>query len=287
MQNAPMTDDHARVSIGSESETVPSLGQGTWKMAEQASLRAQEIAALRLGIELGMTVIDTAEMYGEGRTEELVGEALSGGLRERVFLVSKAYPHNAGRKSLPEACERSLRRLRTDRLDLYLLHWRGSVPLAETVEAFEALRRQGKIRHWGVSNFDVDDLEELISAGGERCATNQVLYNFARRGPEFELLPFMEERHMPVMAYSPVEQGRVPRSGALADVAKAHGASVAQIALAFLLRRKDAMVIPKASRAEHVRENRAALDVVLSRDELAAIDKAYPPPRRKSPLDML
>ncbi|MFI4998011.1 MAG: aldo/keto reductase, partial [Hyphomicrobiales bacterium] len=251
-----------RVSIGGEGgETVPALGQGTWKMGEERGKRAQEIAALRLGIELGMTLIDTAEMYGEGRTEELVGEAVSG-LRDRVFLVSKAYPHNAGRDSLTKACERSLRRLGTDHLDLYLLHWRGSVPLAETLEAFEALRRSGKIRHWGVSNFDFEDKEERLQARGEACATNQVLYNFARRGPEFELLPWMAKRRMPAMAYSPVEQGRVPKSGALAEIAKARGATAPQIALAWLLRRKDAMVIPKASRAEHVRENRAALDIV-------------------------
>jgi diketogulonate reductase-like aldo/keto reductase len=267
-------------------ETVPALGQGTWKMGEEQGLRAQEIAALRAGIELGMTLIDTAEMYGEGRTEELVGEAVSG-LRDRVFLVSKAYPQNAGRDSLPKACERSLRRLGTDHLDLYLLHWRGSVPLGETVEAFEALRRSGKIRHWGVSNFDVEDIEELLQAGGERCATNQVLYNFARRGPEFELLPFMEKRHMPAMAYSPVEQGRVPKSGALAEIAKARGATAPQIALAWLLARDGVIVIPKASRIEHVRENRAALDIVLSPQDLAAIDAGFPPPRRKTPLDML
>jgi diketogulonate reductase-like aldo/keto reductase len=280
-----MHDHQHRVALPG-GETVPALGQGTWKMGEERGRRAQENAALRAGIELGMTLIDTAEMYGEGRTEELVGEAVSG-LRDRVFLVSKAYPHNAGRDSLPKACERSLRRLGTDHLDLYLLHWRGSVPLGETVEAFEALRRSGKIRHWGVSNFDVGDMEELLEAGGEACATNQVLYNFARRGPEFELLPFMAKRRMPAMAYSPVEQGRVPKSGALAEIAKAHGASAAQIALAWLLRRKDAMVIPKASRAEHVRENRQALDIVLSPADLAAIDAAFPPPRRKTPLDML
>jgi diketogulonate reductase-like aldo/keto reductase len=280
-----MNDQQHRLALP-DGETVPALGQGTWKMGEERGLRAQEIAALRLGIELGMTLIDTAEMYGEGRTEELVGEAVSG-LRDQVFLVSKAYPQNAGRDSLPKACERSLMRLGTDHLDLYLLHWPGSVPLAETVEAFEALRRAGKIRHWGISNFDVEDMRELLEAGGEGCATNQVLYNFARRGPEFELVPFMEKRHMPVMAYSPVEQGRVPKSGALADIAKAHGASVAQIALAWLLRRKDAMVIPKASRIEHVRENRRALDLTLTRQDLAAIDAAFPPPRRKTPLDML
>ena len=255
-------------------------------MGEDRGRRAREIAALRLGVELGMTLIDTVEMYGEGRTEELVGEAIAGE-RERVFLVSKAYPHNAGRESLPKACERSLKRLRTDRLDLYLLHWRGSIPLGETVEAFEKLQSQGKIGHWGVSNFDIDDMEELLEAGGERCATNQVLYNFARRGPEFELLPWMAQRHMPAMAYSPVEQGRLPSSGALSEIAKAHGASVAQIALAWLLRRKDAMVIPKSGRDEHVRENRAALDIDLAPAELAVIDKAFPSPRRKTPLDML
>jgi len=267
-------------------ETVPALGQGTWKMAEERGLRAQEIAALRAGIELGMSLIDTAEMYGDGRTEELVGEAIAG-LRDQVFLVSKAYPQNAGRESLPRACERSLRRLGADRLDLYLLHWRGGLPLAETVEAFEALRRAGKIRHWGVSNLDLDDMRELFAAGGEACATNQVLYNFSRRGPEFELLPWMEARGVPVMAYSPVEQGRVPATGALARIGKAHGASPSQIALAWLLRRRDAIVIPKASRLEHVHENHRASALALTPADLAVIDEAFPPPRRKTPLDML
>ncbi|MFI5015471.1 MAG: aldo/keto reductase [Hyphomicrobiales bacterium] len=269
-----------------DGEAVPALGQGTWRMGEERGARAREIAALRAGIELGMTLIDTAEMYGEGRTEELVGEAIAG-LRDRVFLVSKAYPQNAGRESLPEACERSLRRLGTDRLDLYLLHWRGGVPLTESVEAFEALRRAGKIRHWGVSNFDTDDMEELLAAGGEGCATNQVLYNFARRGPEFALLPFMAKRRIPVMAYSPVEQGRVPSSGVLADIAERHGATTPQIALAWLLRRKGAIVIPKASRIAHVRQNHQALAIALSRADLTAIDAAFPPPRRKTPLSML
>ncbi|SEE14678.1 Aldo/keto reductase [Rhizobiales bacterium GAS191] len=267
-------------------EKVPALGQGTWKMGEERGRHAQEIAALRAGIELGMTLIDTAEMYGEGRTEELVGEAVSG-QRDSLFLVSKAYPHNAGAKSLPLACERSLRRLGTDRIDLYLLHWRGGVPLAESVEAFETLKRDGKIRHWGVSNFDVGDLRELAAAGGQGCATNQILYNFARRGPEFELLPVMESGGIPVMAYSPVEQGWVPATGALATIAKTHAASVHQIALAWLLRRKHMMVIPKASRIEHVRQNHAALGIVLSAAELAAIDKAFPPPRGRAPLEML
>jgi len=267
-------------------ESVSALGQGTWKMAEDRGQRRQEIAALREGIALGMTLIDTAEMYGEGRTEELVGEAVAG-RRDEVFIVSKAYPQNAGRERLPLACERSLRRLRTDRIDLYLLHWRGGVPLDETVEGFEALRESGKIRHWGVSNLDTDDMEELFAAGGKSCATNQILYNFARRGVEFELLPFLAKHNIPAMAYSPIEQGRLPKSGALAKIAKAHGASVPQIALAFLLRRKDLIVIPKAGSVEHVRDNHEALTITLSPEDLAAIDHAYPPPRRKTPLDML
>jgi diketogulonate reductase-like aldo/keto reductase len=187
-------------------ETVPALGQGTWQMAETASRRKQEIEALRLGVELGMTLVDTAEMYGEGASEELVAEALVGE-RDRLFLVSKVYPHNASRQGVVQACERSLRRLKTDRLDLYLLHWRGSVPLEETVAGFEELRRSGKIRHWGVSNFDVDDMEELLRVpSGENCAANQVLYNVTRRGPEFDLIPWMTEHRMPLMAYSPIEQ---------------------------------------------------------------------------------
>jgi diketogulonate reductase-like aldo/keto reductase len=267
-------------------ELVPALGQGTWNMGNDRARRVEEIAALRTGIELGMSLIDTAEMYGEGRAEELIREATLG-LREQVFLVSKAYPHNAGRDGLPKACERSLRRLGTDRLDLYLLHWRGDVALGETVEAMEKLRASGKIKHWGVSNFDVADMVELLAAGGRACAANQVLYNFARRGPEFELLPWMKQRRMPVMDYSPVEQGRLPKSGALAEIAARRGTSVAQVALAWLLRRPDAMVIPKASKVEHVRDNHKALAVKLSQAELAEIDLAYPRPQRKTPLDML
>jgi diketogulonate reductase-like aldo/keto reductase len=269
-----------------DGETVPALGQGTWKMGEERGRRREEIAALREGIALGMTLIDTAEMYGEGLTEELVGEAVEG-FRDEVFIVSKAYPQNASRERLPLACERSLRRLRAERIDLYLLHWRGGVPLDETVEAFEGLRDDGKIRHWGVSNFDTDDMKELLAAGGERCATNQILYNFARRGAEFDLLPFLAERKIPAMAYSPVEQGRLPSAGVLSEIAKVHDASVPQIALAFLLRRKDLIVIPKASSIEHVRQNHEAQAVTLSPEELAAIDGTFPPPRRKTPLDML
>jgi diketogulonate reductase-like aldo/keto reductase len=268
-------------------EKVPALGQGTWQMAERRDRRADEIAALRLGIELGMTLIDTAEMYGDGKTETLVGEAIAG-MREKVFLVSKVYPRNASRRGAVEACERSLKRLRTDALDLYLLHWRGSIPLAETVAGFEALRRDGKIRHWGVSNFDTDDMEELFAlAGGSACATNQVLYNVSRRGPEFELLPWQAERRVPLMAYSPVEQGRLRTGGALAEVARKHGTTPFQVALAWVMRSPDVIAIPKAADMGHVRENRAALDLALDADDLKAIDAAFKPPSRKRPLEMI
>lgn len=266
---------------------VPALGQGTWKMAERRDRRGAEIAALRLGLDLGMTLIDTAEMYGEGETETLVGEAIAG-RRDDVFLVSKVYPYNAGRSGVAEACERSLRRLRTDRLDLYLLHWRGSVPLAETVEGFEALRRAGKIRRWGVSNFDRADMEELLALpGGDGCATNQVLYNVARRGPEFDLLPWQAERKIPTMAYSPVEQGRLSNARALEEIGRRHGASAFQVALAWVMREPDVIAIPKASDRDHVRDNRAALDIALSEPDVSAIDAVFRPPRRKQPLDML
>ncbi|MEE1657130.1 aldo/keto reductase [Microvirga sp. CF3062] len=268
-------------------ESIPALGQGTWQMAERAARRAGEIEALRLGVELGMTLIDTAEMYGEGAAEELVAEALAGE-RERIFLVSKVYPHNASRQGVIEACERSLRRLKTDRLDLYLLHWRGSIPLEETVAGFEELRRSGKIRHWGVSNFDADDMEELLGVpAGESCATNQVLYNVTRRGPEFDLIPWMEARHMPLMAYSPIEQGRLPGGGALQVIAEAYEASPFQIALAWLLNRSGAIAIPKASSVEHVRENHKALEIRLTPQDLAAIDAEFPVPKRKRPLEMI
>lgn len=275
-----------RVSLP-DGEQVPALGQGTWKMAERRGRRAAEIAALRLGLDLGLGLLDTAEMYGEGEAEMLVGEAIAG-RREEVFLVSKVYPYNASRSGVAEACERSLRRLRTDRLDLYLLHWRGSVPLAETVEGFEALRRAGKIRHWGVSNFDRADMEELFALpGGEACVTNQVLYNVSRRGPEFDLMPWQAERQVPVMAYSPVEQGRLSNARALEEIGRRHGASPFQIALAWVMRSPEVVAIPKASDPDHVRENRAALDIVLSHDDLSAIDAAFRPPRRQAPLEML
>jgi diketogulonate reductase-like aldo/keto reductase len=268
-------------------EEVAALGQGTWKMADERGRRAQEIASLRLGVELGMTLIDTAEMYGEGKTEELVGEAIAG-LRDEVFLVSKVYPYNASRAGVAQACERSLRRLKTDRLDLYLMHWPGSIAIAETVEGFTALKRAGKIRHWGVSNFDRDEMEEMFGVpGGRACATNQVLYNLSRRGPEYDLMPWMEERNIPVMAYSPIEQGRLRSAGALEGIARKHGATAYQVALAWLLQRPGVIAIPKAGRSEHVRENRKALDIALDAKDLAAIEEAYPPPRRKKPLEMI
>lgn len=267
-------------------ESVPALGQGTWMMGEDQARRKDELSALRDGIERGMTLIDTAEMYGDGASEELVGEAIAG-RRDGIFLVSKAYPQNASRRRLPVACEQSLGRLGTDRIDLYLLHWRGGVPLAETVEAMEALRAEGKIRHWGVSNLDLADMQELVDVGGESCATDQILYNLTRRGPEFDLLPWLEERKMPVMAYSPVEQGRLLRHKELAALAAERGATAAQLALAFVLGREGMIAIPKAGSAAHVAENAAALDLDLGPEDWAELDRIFPPPTRPAPLDML
>jgi diketogulonate reductase-like aldo/keto reductase len=265
---------------------VPALGQGTWRMAEQPGRRASEIAALRGGIELGLTLIDTAEMYADGESERLVGEAIAG-MRDRVFLVSKAYPQNASRSRLPRACEDSLKRLGTDRLDLYLLHWRGSVPLAETVEAMETLVASGKIARWGVSNLDTDDMEELEAAGGAACATDQILYNLKRRGPELNLLPWLERHAMPVMAYSPIEQGSLPGHSALRSIASRKEVTPAQVALAWLLRDNRVIAIPKAGSVAHVRENRAVADLVLDEDDIAALDAAFPRPTRPRPLEML
>jgi diketogulonate reductase-like aldo/keto reductase len=269
-----------------DGEAVPALGQGTWMMGERPDRRAAEIAALRAGVDLGMTVIDTAEMYGDGAAETLVGEALAP-VRDTIFLVSKAYPQNASRARLAGACEASLRRLGTDRLDLYLLHWRGSVPLAETVAAMEALRSAGKIRHWGVSNLDGDDMAALVAAGGKACATDQILYNLTRRGPEHDLLPWLAARAMPVMAYSPVEQGRLLASPALAGVARSIGATPAQVALAWTMRDGRVIAIPKAGTVAHVAENRAAADLTLEPDALALLDTAFPRPRGRQPLAML
>ena len=264
---------------------VPVLGQGTWNMGEEASQAAAETKALLAGIEAGLTLIDTAEMYGEGRTETFLGQALAG-RRDAIFLVSKAYPQNASRKRLPAACEASLRRLKTDRLDLYLLHWPGSVPLGETVEAMEALTASGKVAAWGVSNFDLAHMDALMAAGGTGCATNQVLYNVTRRGPDFDLAPWLAAHKIPLMAYSPVEQGRLPTGGALGAVAKRHGVTAFQVALAWAIR-NGAFAIPKAATLAHVAENRAAADLALSPEDLAAIDRDFRPPTRRTSLAML
>ena len=266
-------------------ETVPALGQGTWMMGERPDTRDAEIAALRAGVECGMTLIDTAEMYGDGASETLVAEALSD-VRDRIFLVSKAYPQNASRKRLHLACEASLKRLNTDRLDLYLLHWRGSVPLAETVEAMEALKADGKIRHWGVSNLDTADMDELVAAGGSACATDQILFNLSRRGPEHDLLPWLRRAKMPAMAYSPVEQGRLVSDPTLVRIAAKIGATAAQLALAWVLNREGVIVIPKAGTVAHVHENRRAADIALSTEDLATLDAAFPLPK-PGPLEML
>ena len=267
-------------------DVVPSMGQGTWKMGERAERRSDEIAALRAGVDLGMTLIDTAEMYGDGAAETLICAAL-GNLRDQLFLVSKAYPQNASRSRLAGACEASLKRLGTDRLDLYLLHWRGSVPLAETIEAMEALKSAGKIRHWGVSNLDTDDMDELVAAGGDGCVTDQVLYNLVRRGPELDLLSWLTDHKVPVMAYSPVEQGRLSSHPALEKIAAEVGATSAQVALSWTLRHDGLIAIPKASSIAHVRENRAAADIVLSDADLATLDAAFPRPGDRRPLEML
>lgn len=267
--------------------TMPVLGQGTWRTGEDKRQRAQEVAALKLGIELGMTMIDTAEMYGSGGAEQVVGEAIAG-RRDGIFLVSKVLPQNASRKGTIAACERSLRHLNTDRIDLYLLHWRGDIPLDETVAAFGALVQAGKIVRWGVSNFDMADMAELSGLPeGNACATNQVLYSLARRGIEFDLLPWSRRNHMPVMAYSPIEQGRLLGNRPLRLVADRHGATPAQVALAWVMRRDGIVAIPKASNGVHVRENYAALDLSLTAEDLAALDTAFPPPARARPLEML
>jgi diketogulonate reductase-like aldo/keto reductase len=264
---------------------VLSLGQGTWRMGENHSKRSEEIAALRLGLDLGMNLIDTAEMYGEGGAEEIVSDAIDR-RREGVYLVSKVYPHNATRHGAIEACERSLRRLKTDYLDLYLLHWRGSVPIQETIGAFQRLKETGKIREYGVSNFDRDDMEEAVSIpGGERIGVNQVLYNLQRRGIEWDLLPWCRQHGIVTMAYSPIEQGRLLNR--LRDIAKRREATAAQIALAWLLCQKDLVVIPKSANGQHVRENHRSLNIRLSQDDLRELDDIFPPPSKKTNLEML
>ena len=259
---------------------------GTWHMGEGAARRAAEVAALRAGLDLGLTLVDTAEMYGAGGAEEVVGEAIRG--RRDVFVVSKFYPHHAARRALLAACDGSLARLRVEAIDLYLLHWRGAVPLAETVATLEELVQAGKIRRWGVSNFDVADMEELVRVpGGDAVAANQVLYHLGSRGIEFDLLPWCAKRGIAVMAYSPLDEGRLIRNAALMQIAKRLGVATASLALAWAIRGEGVCAIPKAARPEHLRDDRAALDVVLDKAAMAELDRAFPPPRRKAPLGMI
>ncbi|WP_313555264.1 aldo/keto reductase [Agrobacterium cavarae] len=266
---------------------IPALGIGTWNMGESHAEEAQEVASIRKAVELGMTVVDTAEMYADGRSEEIVGKAIAD-LRDEVFLVSKVYPFNASATGTIEACERSLKRLGVDHLDLYLLHWRGSHPLEETVAAFEKLKQSGKIRDWGVSNFDTDDMEELFEVeNGRNCAVNQVLYNLSRRGVEYDLLPWCQEKGLPLMAYSPIEQGRILNNHELIRIAKAYQATPAQVALAFLLERDGVLAIPKSAKPERLEENRGATDLDISDEDWASLDAAFPPPTRKTSLAML
>jgi diketogulonate reductase-like aldo/keto reductase len=268
-------------------EAVPVLGQGTWKMGEDARRHADEVNALKLGLDLGMMLIDTAEMYASGGAEEVVADAIAA-RRDEVFLVSKVLPSNASRTGAPAACEASLRHLRTDRIDLYLLHWPGSVPLTETVEAFEALKKAGKIRHWGVSNFDTHEMEELVSLpAGDSVQTNQILYNLSQRGPEFDLAPWSRQRGIPLMAYSPVDQGVLARNARLEAIAARHNATAAQLALAWVMAQDGVIAIPKAGRQEHVRQNVAALDIELTSEDFADIDSAFPPPTLKRGLQMI
>jgi diketogulonate reductase-like aldo/keto reductase len=269
------------------SEQVPALGIGTWGYGEKRSSRRDEVATLRAALDAGVTLIDTAEMYGEGGAEEVIGEAIAG-RRDEVFLVSKVYPHNATREGMPKACEASLARLQTDRIDLYLLHWRERTPLAESVEVFDALRRAGKIRHWGVSNLDCSDMQELWALpGGRAVQTDQILYNLSRRASEWALLPWLRERRIPVMAYSPIEQGRLLRNAGLAKFAKRHGMTPAQAALAWLLAKDDVVVIPKTSSRERLAENLGALEHRLTQEQLAELDTLFPSPKGPKPLEML
>jgi diketogulonate reductase-like aldo/keto reductase len=267
-------------------EQIPALGQGTWGLGESPHDRDEELRTLRLGLELGLTLIDTAEMYGHGAAEELVADAIEG-RRDEVFLVTKVVPAHASRHGTIEACEHSLKRLRTDRVDLYLLHWRGELPLSATVEAFSELKQAGAIRHWGVSNFDPVDLAELVTvAGGDEVATDQVLYNLAHRQAEVELLPWCRDWGIPLMAYSPVDRGSLVQNDVVVTVAEKHGATPAQIALAWVLRNDDVCAIPKASIHEHVRENARALEVQLDDEDARMLEGEFPPPSRPAPLDV-
>ncbi|HKE59705.1 MAG TPA: aldo/keto reductase [Pyrinomonadaceae bacterium] len=292
MNTKPNSTANVRTTLLPSGRAIPVLGQGTWRMGEDQSQRQTEVSALRLGLDLGMTLIDTAEMYGEGGAEEVVGEAIAG-RREEAFVVTKVYPHNATRRGAVEACARSLARLKTDYIDLYLLHWRGNVPLAETLEAFRLLKQTGRIRDYGVSNFDLADMEEaLMLPGGDEIVTNQVLYNLTHRGPEWDLMPWCQKHRIPLMAYSPVghkptEQEQMFSHSATKAVASQHHATPQQIAIAWLLRWSEVIAIPKASRPDHIRENRAAHDIQLTDRDLEELDAVFPPPERKLPLEML
>jgi aldehyde reductase len=267
-------------------ERVPALGLGTWRMGENSAKQSQEIAILRQGLDLGLTLIDTAEMYGEGGAEDVVAKAVAG-RRDKVFIVSKVYPHNASRDGVIAACDRSLARLATEAIDLYLLHWRGSYPLTETVEAFERLKRDGKIRYWGVSNFDVSDMAELLALeAGRFCAANQVKYHLGQRGIEWQLLPQMQERAIPVMAYSPLSQGELLRDATLARIARRRGTAAASVGLAWVLRHDGLIAIPKTADPDHLTEIVASLDVTLDDEDLAELDAAFPPPKQPSPLSI-
>lgn len=270
----------------SSTAVMPRLGMGTWHMGENPAARAEEVAALRLGMDLGVTLVDTAEMYGEGGAERVVGEAIRG-RRDAPFVVTKFYPHHASHKALPKACEASLGRLGIEAIDLYLLHWRGSVPLAQTVQALERLVAAGKVRRWGVSNFDVADMEELVAAGGANVAANQVLYNCARRGIEFDLLPWCRARSIPVMAYSPLDEGRLAHDRRLTPLAGRLDTGAPQLALAWVLRQAGVTAIPKASHPEHVRSNVRASTLALDTRTLEEIDRLFPPPRRKRRLEII
>jgi diketogulonate reductase-like aldo/keto reductase len=271
----------------SSGQAIPVLGMGTWQMGENDRDRPSEVAALRHGLELGLSLIDTAEMYGEGGAELVIAEAIAG-RRADVFLTSKVYPHNASMKGAIAACERSLKRLNTDYLDLYLLHWRSLVPLDETLGAFQKLHQAGKIRSYGVSNFDTQDMRKAVSIpGGKEIVTNQVLYNLMRRGVEWDLLPWCRQQNIPIMAYSPIEQGRLLQDSTLQKIAADRHATAAEVAIAWLLHQDQVIVIPKSSNIAHVEKNRAALDLRLTIEELELLDTAFPPPRRSVPLEVL
>lgn len=279
----------------SANQKIPVLGLGTWRMGEEPGSRKAEVAAVRSAIAMGYRLIDTAEMYGEGGAEEVVGQAIAEALRagdvkrEELFVVSKVYPHNASRKGTPAACARSLARLGLDRIDLYLLHWRGEHPLDQTCEAMRRLVDDGRIGRWGVSNFNTDDMDELAAVCGEPldCAANQVYYSMSERGPEFSLLPWQRERGMPLMAYSPIDQGALAGDAALKKMAERLGVTAAQLALAWVVAQPGVVAIPKAVREAHLRDNLAAAELRLSAEDLAEIDRLHPPPRGKKPLAMI